>query len=739
MKKYITALSVGLIFLLLCSIPFAESRDSKPKIAFVSFIPQSIEVTNLMETIPTIMMMSVEQSGYFEIIEKKKTDSSIELLGFKVGNMKTEDLLAVSGRLNVDFGVWGDISKEGNTVSVRVQLFDIHTGRSCFEHTVNAFESELAVKLKDVSAMLVKNAKGCTPEIEKPSAAGIEPPFDIKATGGLKKVRLKWSHSDAHNLIGFKIFKAKEDNGYYMQIDTVKGTSFIDENLSVNETAYYKIKAVEKTGLESEFSDSIPAKTSITPLPPIFLNVLPGIKGAQLQWRVRFQKNGGTGAAKFRVYRKATKEDDMKEIAAIPVENTTFTDRGLEDNSVYQYAVTALNADNNESDLSSILEVRTFPAVEGLAATSGKIRRVPLKWNLYSYDTAGYRIYRSSEKETGFKQIAQIEGRNKTTYTDSSGLSDISTYWYKIAVFGSDGAETDMSNPVSAVTRDKPPIPIGLTGRGGEARRVSLKWDGINSPDDEIKGYIIYRSTEEKGENKKIGDIDADKNSFVDDDPPLKDNTVYYYSIGSYNSAGVSSSLSNVVSATTKPVPQTPRGLTASSGEVKRSTLKWESNPEADIKEYAIYRRDQGEKDFEKIKTIEKVITYIDADLKDGREYVYAVRAIDSDNLASDLSPYVSAATKPLPQRPQGLKITEQDGKKVVSWEVNPEKDIRHYNVYKKGFLGVSVKLATVLGNSWIINEVKGKVELFVTAVDETELESEGSEVTIVEIIKKGE
>ena len=96
------------------------------------------------------------------------------------------------------------------------------------------------------------------------------------------------------------------------------------------------------------------------------------------------------------------------------------------------------------------------------------------------------------------------------------------------------------------------------------------------------------------------------------------------------------------------------------------------------------------------------------------------------------MSSPVAAKTKPLPQKPSGLKIADQDGKKRISWDANPEKDIKKYNVYKKGFLGISQKVGSVQDNYWETGELRGKTELFVTAQDETGLESEASETITV-------
>jgi fibronectin type 3 domain-containing protein/TolB-like protein len=741
MRKCIILLIIASFILFLnTDAPAANSGAHKPQLAIISFVPKNIEVTHLIETIPIVLITAIEQTGYFEIVEKKKTDSTIELLGHKITDMKADELFSISRKLGVDFSLWGDMSKSRGTITANIRLYDINSQSICAEHTIETSEGELSAKLRALSSAIVKNAEECKARdmaYAAEKAGALEPPQDVIAKGGLKKIILRWSHKYLQNLSGFKIFRAKDENGPFSQVDTVVGTTFTDEGLSINETFYYRIKAVSKAGFESAFSQTVTAKTSITPMPPIFLNVLPDIKSAHLQWYARPSRGAETETVKYKIYRKSAEESEMKEVGTVSAENTTYTDRNLKDNTTYSYALTALNANNSESDMCTVLEVKTNPPDESLIAESGKIRRVNLKWNIYPHAVAeGYKIYRSTDKTAGYKQIAQIKDRITNTYLDTEGLADKTTYWYRISVYNKDGLETDGSAPVSATTRGQPPTPVGLAAKSNEPRKATLRWNLIQSPDDEIRKYIIYRAAGEKGEYKKITEADPGTSLYIDDNPPLKDFTTYFYKISSSNSVDVMSLFSEPVSATTKPVPQTPKGVKAKSGEVKQVTLSWEPNPEKDIKEYVIYRRTAEEKELDKLKTVRGVSTYIDAGLKDGSEYIYAVQAIDNDSLESPLSSHITAVTKPRPKKPAGLKIADQNGKKTLSWELNPEKDVKQYNVYKKGFLDIPQKITTVQGNSWVIDETRAKLELFVTALDETGLESEDSAVIVFEIKK---
>ncbi len=58
-------------------------------------------------------------------------------------------------------------------------------------------------------------------------------------------------------------------------------------------------------------------------------------------------------------------------------------------------------------------------APEGLRATSGELRMVPLTWEpLFFGDVGGYVVERASERDGRFEQLARISERLTTTYLD---------------------------------------------------------------------------------------------------------------------------------------------------------------------------------------------------------------------------------------------------------------------------------------------------------------------------------
>ncbi len=710
-------------------VTHASAQDFKPRIAFIMFVPQNVEATPLIDTIPTLMTMAVIRTGHFEILEKKKIEKAVELEGFKLSGIALREIATLGNKLGFDFGVIGDVRKERGMIVTNVRVLDIRNNTTCYEDTITATEGGLNDKIHDAATLLVEKTLACYKSADKPP----EPPVNVRVTAGAKKIRISWGNSDPKNVAGFKVFRAGDEGGPYTLLNIVSETTFVDENLPLNETVYYKVKAVNKGSLESDFSNAVRGRVVTGPPPPILLLTEPDVKSAHLKWRSR----PGTDVAHFRLYRKEINEKEFKEVMTFPAGNLEYQDRGLKDDATYHYALSAIDQSGAESDMSSVLDVKTLRVPEGLRAEIGKIMKINLSWEMHpSQVIEGYNLYRATERAGDYRLINKIRNRSMNNYLDTERMGDATTYWYRVSALNRDGVETDKSQEVSGTTRGKPPVPEGLTAKNSEPRRVSLRWVPIKSPEDEIKGYFILRSMNERGQYLSIADISgANVDNYIDKDPPLKDNTTYYYAIASYNSAGIQSTLSVPVSSTTKEIPHIPKGLKATNGEVKQVTLSWEPNAEKDIREYILFRSVTGEREFSRIAYVKGRTLYVDSGLRDGVQYSYTIRAADEDNLISEQAPVATGVTKPLPKKPSGLKVSEQNGKRLLQWDPNPENDVKQYNVYRKGFLGVSQKITTVQGNSWIVDESEGKKrhELFVTAVNDPGLESEGSDIIVIE------
>ncbi len=375
-----------------------------------------------------------------------------------------------------------------------------------------------------------------------------------------------------------------------------------------------------------------------------------------------------------------------------------------------------------------------------LQVSGNNLRHIQLQWSP-SQDphVTGYIIYRSTTPQGPFKKIADVDGRNRQSFTDYGevrrntygNLADDTQYFYTIRTRNTFDVESKGAPIVSAHTKGAPLPPAELQAIGNQPRQVSLFWQPSQDPD--IKGYAIFRKEQSQNIFSQIDFVNGrDSQKYTDTGSwttSLKNNCTYFYQLRSVNVVDISSTSSQTVSATTKPAPVAVRGLQASNNTFRQVQLQWQPNPENDITGYEIFRG-QTKDDLRKIdKTAADITSYDDKGLWDGMIYWYQVRAIDIDQLQGDFSPARRATTKARPLPPRALVARKIPQGIRLDWQPGKGSDIDHYEIYSPGFL------ATKLGNAqdnFFIYQVKttpGKTYDFqVKAVNRDGLTSDLSE-----------
>ena len=728
-------ISLAALLTLLCGFASADSSAFKPRLGCIPFAATSLQAMAFTEDISSSLLSSIDRSRYFEIVERKKIEQFLELEGLRLDNLDHGSIIRIGAKAGLDYVVHGSVSVNESGTTLEINLLDVRASKVVMKESYRISQINFSAKLLEIAGIIANRVKewGIQALLISSAkvAAPVDPPRKLEVSGTVSSIRLTWQ-SDMKQIAGFNVYRSNTSDGQYHLHATTSAPSFTDANMKLNEVFYYKVAAVRQDGRTSELTPPVRGGTAIAPPPPIFMNIEPDIKRARLVWRPRSGVGGDvrTKPSGYKVYRSQGDDGAFNLIARLPVDALAYTDNNLADGVKYLYTITSHNNDGAESEYSAKLSIMPLPTPNAIRATSGNIRFVSLSWDRYGYkETEGYKVYRSDRKEGPYTEIAKLRGADATNYIDR-GRSDNTPYWYRVSVFNEAGVETDTSEPVSAVTRDIPPTPLNLTATSGQPRMITLRWQVAGADADEIKSVLIYRMMDEKDVNlEKIGEIPADQTVFVDNKRPLEDKTSYFYRLSAKNSGGAVSKQTVTVSAVTKAPPKAPENVSATSGEVKRTVLRWDNNLETDIEEYHVFTKRPGDSDFKLLKKL-TTNSLIESDLKDGTEYSYKIRAVDKDGLVSALSNSVVIRTKHLPAMVTGLSVTDPI-KRAVVWQPNKEKDVHNYNIYKKGFMDGRQKLATVQDTKWQAVEQQDGLELFVTAIDDSGLESEPSDVII--------
>ena len=751
MPRTISALSLFLL-LLTSTAALALDFQTKPKLAFYPFVAKSVDAISYTEEISTQLFNNVARTDYFEILERKKVESAIAQEGVPLAALTRETLFAIGNRAGFDLCIIGRVSRAENAALIDLQVIGSGARSSYYAESFRILDFELPKKLQEIAGRIVLKVQGFE-HGAAPAEKSVTGPVGLEARGGPRSIRLKWSPLDSRQVIGYAIMRANSPDGSFVQIAASTEPSYTDANLKLNVTFHYKVKAISSSGIECQLSEAVVGKTSVAPHTPILMEIKNDPSGALLSWYARpaAGEDSNLIASGFQIYRKARGDKDFLPIAKVGPQTLSYLDRAMKKGVVYSYALTSFNAREVESELSSTLEASSALVAGNLTASGGR-RRVLLKWTPNdSAQVEGYYVYRSALAEGEYRRIGQVSGRSGNFFLDA-GLKDGSSYFYRLTAMLDGNMETPPSDSVSATTDQRPTPPAALTAAGGQPRKVTLSWQRAGS-DQEIQGYRLYRANSPEGEFVKVAEIPVGQNGYTDDrqkgadkayltrfssfmgdgSAPLADGTTYCYRVSAFNDVGSESLPSATVSATTKPAPEAPRHLTASSGQVRKVTLSWEQNSGAGIKEYLVYRGAAGQKEVQELKSV-KEPPFVDDSLPDGAAYLYAVKQVDADDLTSPLSFPVDGVTKARPAAPKALALTVVDGRKGIGWEPNPERDLALYVVYRKGMVGLFQRLQAVDRNFFPLEGLKGKLELRVTAEDRDGLESDKSEPLLVEL-----
>ncbi len=510
------------------------------------------------------------------------------------------------------------------------------------------------------------------------------------------------------------------------------------------ETGKIEIVQTEKTESDSELHNMVVRMVrkirdvhrmmATGPKIPIGLIAIGQVRQVLLRWDANTERD----LVGYKIYRSGSPNSEFQQVAKA-IENRVV-DTGLENGRTYYYKIVALDRDSLESEMSSVAFATTAMAsdVPGNVEAEPDVRSIRLAWSSSSQSNEcglklkGYRIWRSDSEEGNYEIIAEI-GPIKPLFRDTK-LMDGTTYFYRISAYSENGSESRGSIPVSGCTVR---IPTGLRAEGGLARRVSLRWD--MHPHEGVKGYKIYGSTDRERSFVEIEDITSRKKTVYyyqkkKDGRQLEDNATYYFYISAYNREKAETGGSLVVSASTKPLPQSPAGLEALNNRAKEVILRWNENSEGGIKEYRLFRAYYPDGDFEKIVALTgQEAYYVDKNLEDGTMYRYKVQAMDIDGLESPQSEIVVAITRSLPTKPSGLRVACEINEIRLTWNVNPEQDVIIYRVYERGMLGSNL-VGEIDTNEFRITVTKPgkKHEYQITAMDKMGLESAKSDIVSV-------
>ncbi len=431
------------------------------------------------------------------------------------------------------------------------------------------------------------------------------------------RIDLTWTAStDNAGVTGYRIYR----NG--TAVGTSASTGYSDTGLSEATSYSYTVAAYDAEGNESGQCGALAVYTADATSPSVPSNLQGTAASASqidLTWTA---STDNLGVAGYRVYRNGS-------LVASPA-GTSFSDTGLSEATSYSYTVAATDASGNASSQCGAVAVSTLdvtvPSVpSNLQGTAASASQIDLTWTASTDNVGvtGYRVYRNG---------IQVGTAASTGFSDT-GLSEATSYSYRVAAYDAAGNLSSLCGAVAVSTADAtaPSVPTNLQGTGASASQIDLTWTA-STDNVGVTGYRVYRNGSQVGTTASTSYSDTG----------LSEVTSYSYTVAAYDAAGNASAQCGAVAVSTLDgtAPSVPTNLQATVVSTSRIDLSWTASTDnVGVAGYRVYRDGS-------LVASPAGTTYSDTGLAAGTAYGYRVAAYDAAGNSSAQCTVVNATTQ---------------------------------------------------------------------------------------------
>ena len=360
-------------------------------------------------------------------------------------------------------------------------------------------------------------------------SAPVSPGDFVARLGGNKEAVLTWvDNSDDEN--SFYITRHNPDgSAEIVAILPANTTSYKDTKLKTGGEYSYEIIAVNEFGKSTPvFSNKIKIVEITAPKAPAnFTATLKDDKTVLLRWEDRSDNEQN-----FIITRK-NPDGTFEKIATLAADTTSFVDKNVSKDGVYQYDIASLNsAGVSKRVLSNSIKIGgdKIPAAPSDFKARAMDGKVKLTWQDNSDNENGFYITRNNSDGT-LSVIAFVKS-DITEYTDED-VQPGSVYSYQILAMNDNGiSDWATSNEVTISGGTVPKTPSLVSVKQQSDGSVKITWQ--DNSDNEI-GFYLER--EESGQTSIIiAILDANNDEYIDKD--AKDGVTYRYFVSAFNDFG---------------------------------------------------------------------------------------------------------------------------------------------------------------------------------------------------------
>jgi hypothetical protein len=175
----------------------------------------------------------------------------------------------------------------------------------------------------------------------------------IAVQSEVKQVSLSWDPNPEADIAKYEIRRGTSPQSIKKKVKEIPGSTsnYIDPKLKDGRTYFYKIRAIDRDGLKSAFSESVESTTKPIPQTPAGLNV--ALQGQQV--KITWQKNPESDIANYNVFKK---EFLTWEPVGACVETEFFYSKNLKKGKEVVFRITAVDETNLESKSSEEIKIK---------------------------------------------------------------------------------------------------------------------------------------------------------------------------------------------------------------------------------------------------------------------------------------------------------------------------------------------------------------------------------------------
>ncbi|AGC67135.1 S-layer domain-containing protein [Thermoclostridium stercorarium subsp. stercorarium DSM 8532] len=502
------------------------------------------------------------------------------------------------------------------------------------------------------------------------------------------EVELKWTYP-ASNKIPESSFQTVIErrtagSNTWQTIASVPGSedSYTDKGLSEATRYYYRIRAVTLASsvyLYSPYSSSGQYVTTFLKAPRNVKAEITSTSSVKISWEDVSSNESG-----YRIERK-TGNGSFVRIGSTKANETTFTDRSVQNGQLYTYRVVPFNASLSGVESEEVIVPFLFPVSFQIKETYSTQLVLSWKYPGDSYISPTNSVVIIERREAGSSKWEEIHTTRpgETEYTDND-LTPGTRYYYRIKARYDGGFTTEYlpsATGVSAYT--KLSFETHFYGRAISSTEILLEW----SKEAADKNTIVIEKLDEGGNFTTLTTL-TNAGSYID---KVSSGSLNVYRM-KLRSGSVESEYTPEIYVTAEQLPKV-QNLEIKSIVPNRVYLAWEYDRAVESG-FEIWRMAKSEGIWKHIGNVGSgMYVYSDENITDGETYTYQVRAVKNNTIFSEF-----AATGPIrisfEKGAGNLEVSLIDGLLYLGWDDFSDMEDNYVVEYK-----------TSMNDAWIILE----------------------------------